>query len=399
MHNRNGPGIGLTASDKIVVIVGGVLASLALTAISSVLPLIAATLAHSPTDAMLVKQLIGGVGLAMVVGAALGGFLADRMGQRQVLLLAGIVYVIGGTAGLYLSSLPALLASRLLLGLAAAAIQVTAIALINSRCEGTERAKWMGFHISGALFGTIAVHPISGLLGTVSWRLPFALYAVGIILVLAMLLDRGAREIPAPVEAMARPAGFWQRFPYAYVPLAFCVGSTVFLPSVYLPFLLRETQAASPLLISAVLTADSVIGALVALGFGPARQRLSSASAFSISFALISGGSLVAIVSSGLPGIVAGMLIYGLGVGWLVPNLMASLATQVAQNEQGRSVGIVKGAHFLAAPLCVVIAEPFARRYGASAALLITSLLAAALFLFFAVRSAVARARSPVPAG
>lgn len=396
MNIEASPADGLSKAEKVTVILAGILASLALTAIASVLPLIAANLAKGPGDGMLVKQLIGAVGLAMVVGSALGGFLADRIGRRRVLLLASIVYVIAGTAGLYLNSLPALLGSRLFLGLAAATIQVTAITLVNARCRGAERAKWMGYHISGALFGTIAVHPIAGFLGTYSWRLPFALYAVAIILVFAMLRGRAepAAQIEPAATAPVREAGFWKRFPYGFIPLAFCVGSTVFLPSVYLPFLLRETHGASPLLISAVLTADSIVGALVALGFGLARQRLSSSTAFAVSFAFIAGGSLLAIVSSTLFGIVAGMLVYGLGVGWLVPNLMSSLATKVSQGEQGRTTGIVKGAHFLAAPLCVVIAEPFARQYGASAALLITALLAAAMFAFFALRGGVSRARA-----
>jgi MFS family permease len=402
MNIGDSTGGGLSIAEKVTVIVAGILAALALTAISSVLPLIAADLAKGPGDGMLVKQLIGAVGLAMVLGSALGGFLADRMGRRRLLLMASIIYVVAGTAGLYLESLPSLLVSRLILGLAAATIQVTAITLVNARCQGADRAKWMGYHVSGALFGTIAVHPIAGFLGTYSWRLPFALYAVAIIMVFAMLRAQAEPEAklqPADTAPVREP-GFWKRFPFGFIPLAFCVGATVFLPSVYLPFLLRETHGASPLLISAVLTADSIVGALVALGFGLARQRISSGTAFAISFAFIAGGSLLAVFASTLFGIVTGMLIYGLGVGWLVPNLLSSLASKVGPAEQGRTTGIVKGAHFLAAPLCVVIAEPFARQHGASAALLMTGLLAAALFAFFAVRSVGSRVLSvPASAG
>ena len=61
----------LNYGDKVVIILSGVLAALALTALNSVLPLIETSLAHTPFDSMLVKQLIGGVALAMVVGAAI----------------------------------------------------------------------------------------------------------------------------------------------------------------------------------------------------------------------------------------------------------------------------------------------------------------------------------------
>src|SRR5689334_15729010 len=86
----------LDFTGKLVVLLSGILSALCLTAINSVLPSIARDLAHTPTDAMLVKQLIGGVTLAMAVGAPLGGFLADRIGLRPTLFSAALLYTVAG---------------------------------------------------------------------------------------------------------------------------------------------------------------------------------------------------------------------------------------------------------------------------------------------------------------
>jgi MFS family permease len=74
--------------------------------------------------------------------------------------------------------------------------------------------------------------------------------------------------------------------------------------------------------------------------------------------------------------VIAGLLIYGLGIGWFVPNLMTSLSSHVAPVHQGRAAGIVKAAHFLSAPVAVALVEPLARSYGPAGTLYAASGLA-----------------------
>lgn len=384
----------LDLGSKLVIIMGGVLAALALTAINSVLPQIDDALAHSARDSMLVKQLIGGVGLAMVFGSVLSGFLVDRFGLRPVILVAAVVYVIAGTAGLYLGTLNLLLGSRLVLGLTAACIQVSSLALINRRLAGAQRAKWMGIHISVAMFGTIFVHPLAGHLGELNWRFPFALYGLGAVLVLGMVLSHPEPEERKPV-VVALAAGprltFRERlqavrwFPFHYIPFAFLVGSIVFLPNIYLPFILRQ-YGATPSLIAYVLTAESITGSIVAICYGPARRVLSYHATFMVSFAFAATGTLLAAAATSLVGVVGGMLVFGLGTGWLMANIMTALGGKVSTERQGRAAGFVKAAHFLSGPLAILLIEPIARKGGPISALLVVACVAGLLFMLIGLR-------------
>ena len=218
----------LDFTGKLLILLSGILSAMCLTAINSVLPSIEKELARGPNDAMLVKQLLGAVALAMAAGAPLGGFMADRFGLRRTLFVGALVYTVAGTAGLYLSSLPLLLVSRLFLGLAAAAIQVLGLTMVNTQLSGNARARWMGLHVSVAIFGTLFIHPLAGLLGEISWRLPFALYGIGAALLVGLLFGRG-EAAPAAAKAdaaAAEPAGpgiiSW--FPWHYLVLAFAIG-------------------------------------------------------------------------------------------------------------------------------------------------------------------------------
>jgi MFS family permease len=409
----------LSLGEKLIILLSGVLAALALTALTPVLPLIEASLARTPLDSMLVKQLIGGVALAMVVGAAAGGLLTDWLGLRRMLLVASSTYVLAGTAGLYLESLRALLVSRLFLGLAAATIQIASLTLINTRLHGNERAKWMGIHFSTAMFGTILLSPVAGALGSLGWRWPCVLYALGLIFIPATLLQRkpqtttisaatpdsAATPITPAVAKAASGAssddalgGEWRHwFPFHYLLLALLIGALVFLPGVYLPFVLREVKGSTPWMISLVITADSIVGAVMAMMYGRARRSLTSTAAFVFCFGCIALGSLIASRASSLAGIVAGMCIHGLGVGWVLANLITSLATKVSAERQGRAVGIVKAAHFASAPLGIAIIEPFARRHGPAGALVVVSACAFGLFALYAFLQLTTRQRLPLP--
>lgn len=72
----------LDPASRLIMLSGGLLAALAMTAINSVLPRIDEALGGTPTASLMIKQLVGGVGLAMVLGSAISGYLA-AMGLRM----------------------------------------------------------------------------------------------------------------------------------------------------------------------------------------------------------------------------------------------------------------------------------------------------------------------------
>jgi MFS family permease len=379
---------------KAIMLSGGLMVALALSAINSVLPQIEADLAHGPHDSLLIKQLVGIVGLAMVVGAPLAGLLVDRIGARRVVIAACLLYAAIGTAGLYLTSLPALIASRLLLGVAAVTITTTAMAMINTRLAGIERAKWMGAHVGVAMVGSIIINPLAGFLGEFGWRWPFALYLIGLpFALLALGLDRHVVQRPRVAAIAKQEPSLLTWFPIRYALLAVLIGSVTYLPMVYLPFLMRQMGVTSPTTISLVLTGDVAVGAVVALLYGRSRRYFSVYAAFACSFGCTGIGMLIVAIASNLVGVVIGMMIFGIGLGWLVPNLMTAVSQQVQPEQQGRATGLVKGAHHLAAPLCIVIVEPLATRFGPEGAMMAAAAVALFLLMIMSYRLLAGRQR------
>lgn len=379
---------------KTVMLCGGLLTSLAMIGITAVLPQIETALAHSAQDKMLVKLLVTGMGFTMVVGAPLAGFLVDRFGLRRVLIVSCLLYSLAGTAGLYLDSLSALLASRLLLGLTAGGLITMSMTLISTRLDGIERAKWMGANVSTTMAGTIVVHPLVGVLGEWGWRWPFTLYALGLALAAVAAIgikeDRSSRE---KLNTAARVVRTKEReklrawFPFRYAFLAVVLGVISYVTMVYIPFVIRAVGVSSPTIIALIMLVESVIGAVVALLFGRSQRYLSSRAAFITSFACTGVGALIVATASTFPVIVIGLVVFGFGMGWFIPNLMTASVKHIETNRQGRAIGLIKGANFLAAPMGTVLVEPVTRIMGPTGAMWAASALSFVALGAFIIRT------------
>lgn len=385
MADNSDDGSGQSASlswgVKAVILAGGPAISLATSLIQAVLPAITADLARTPDDAFLVKMLVGVNTLAMAIGAALTGFLVDRFGLRRVMAGCYGVYAVAGTAGVYLNDLHLLLVSRFILGLAAAGAVTGSIIIINARLGLAQRATWLGYYNAVAQLGSVVLNPIGGLLAEFSWHWSFAIYGIAAPFAVVAFAALGGRAPELAAEARRAEPPLLSWFPFRFVALGLCLGCIVYIPAVYLSFLLHNLGMTSPALISLVLTGDIVAGSIAAMLYGRARRVLSEYQAFSISVALAGLGLLIAALAPSVVLVIAGSVLFGLGVAWFQPNLMFVLADRVAPEQQARAAGLVKSSVYLGAPVAMYLAEPVSRSFGASGAILVAVAVSAALFV------------------
>lgn len=115
----------------------------------------------------------------------LGGRIADRIGPRTLFIGALALFGLASLAGGLASGAAVLLLARAAQGVAAAALQPSILALLNTSFEaGRERTRAMAVWGTVGASGLAAGVVVGGLLTTVSWRwtffvnLPFALLCV-----------------------------------------------------------------------------------------------------------------------------------------------------------------------------------------------------------------------------
>ncbi|MEV0358156.1 MFS transporter [Nocardia sp. NPDC050697] len=347
--------------------------------IAPALPAMAAAYAGTPGAELLVRLAIGSTSLAIAVSAPAAGVLADRIGRAPLLTGGLLLYAVSGAAGYFLTTLPAVLASRVLLGIAVGGVMTAVTASLTDRYEGPLRALWLGRQQAAASLGGVVFLPLAGVLGGLDWRLPFWLHAAAApIAVAAALLVRDGARAPAPAPAGER-GGSGSTGIYL---LALTATLAFFMAPTQLPFLLAE-QGASAAAIGAIVAGSTLTSIAGALLFPRLRAHLSPATVTAASLALLGLGWLVAGTAAHPAQVLAGLLVGGFGVGALVPNLNLRLGELAPADRRGRVLSGLVTAVFLGQFLSPLALAPLIAAIGIAGAFTTTglALLGAGLLL------------------
>lgn len=363
-----------------VLLTSGVPVTIGMTCLIPVLPRIEDALANHSSDSYLVKFVSVAMGLGMVAGAPLAGWLSDKVGRKPVLIACLFAFSIFGMIGFILSDLYSLIVSRLFVGVAAAAVLTTGVALVGDYFEGSQRNRLMGLNATTSGIAALLSMPIAGLVGEISWQAPFLLHGIGLPMALFALTLSGTGG--GSSNARKAIAEARQPFPYGLVAMSMVAGMIIFAPTVFIPFRMRDLGLAGPTTIAFVLTAKSIAVALMAASYGKVRTRLSINQTFAASFALCAMGTAALAVASSYELLLVSALVFGFGMGWVAPNLMTAAAGAATEATRGRIMGVVKGANLVSSFLAVVLLEPVSKLRGPDAALLTVTLMSVVMLIF-----------------
>ncbi|MFC9492385.1 MFS transporter, partial [Streptomyces hydrogenans] len=178
----------------VMLMAGSCLPVLGAVLLAPVLPRMQDHFADVPGSAALVPVVLTVPALSLALLAPFAGMIVDRLGRKRLLILATVLYALFGTAPLWLDSLPAILVSRVLVGVAEAAIMTACTTLIGDYYSGELRDRYLALQTMCASASATLFFVLGGVLGAADWRAPFWLYAVGLLLAPVM-----ARVLPAPL--------------------------------------------------------------------------------------------------------------------------------------------------------------------------------------------------------
>ncbi|MER6678214.1 MFS transporter [Streptomyces sp. NPDC000983] len=327
--------------------------------IAPVLPQMQDHFGRAPGAVALVPLILTVPALSLAVLAPFAGALVDRFGRKRLLVLATVVYAIVGTAPLWLSSLYAIVASRVLVGVAEAAIMTCCTTLVGDYYNGRVRDRYLAIQTMCASASATVFFVLGGALGAAGWRTPFWLYAVGLVIAPVM-----ARFLPDP--ASAEGAGREddsqaERRPFPIRRLAGTCLLTVFGAIVFytvpveMAYLLDDQDVKSTGVIGAVtaLASAATVAGSVAFTRLSVRQRpLPTLFVLcAVGFLCMAAGGIM----QSLPLLIVGAVVNCVGTGLLLPSLVTLAMSKLDFADRGRGTGLWTAAFFLGEFICPLI--------------------------------------------
>lgn len=309
--------------------------------IAPILPRMAAHFASTPNAEALTTICVTLPALFVALLAVPFGLLADKISQRWLLILTLILYSLFGLMPIGLASLYEILLSRVGVGIAEAAILTVGTALIANFFTGTARERWYAVQSGSAAVVAILFFSIGGALGEISWRAPFLVYSIPIVLALLVFVaiwdpDRITKHQRTSLDSK-EPMPWGHIFRSVLVTI---FASTAFyVVVIQLPFILSERGFEAPASIgfaAAIAAASTPFGAIA---FGRLRHN-SAAFKLAISFTLSSIGFLIIASTRGYTEIIVGSVINGVGCGIVLPTVLTWTLSKVPPTWRGRGAGI-----------------------------------------------------------
>ncbi len=334
-----------------VLLLASTLAVMAGSVISPVIELIREDLGLSGTAIGVVVTAHAAV---IAVTSPFIGRLIDLWGVRVPLALGLLVYGVAGGAGLMTSTYTALIASRIVFGLGAAAVFAGTTVAMLQMFSGPERDRVMGWRSSANSFGGLLWPLLGGLSGGLSWHGPFALYLLGLPLGVVALWTLPRTPSPVVERGQGGPAALFRKSPTLVGFYGLQAAASVFLYAtvVFLPQRLADLGVHQPVVValySVVITA--AVGSLVGLFYAGLRSKMSHGALLRLA-ALAWTGAFLVLGTVDHPWILlAGPALLGVGQGLSLPTLTVLINDRAPTELRGQAVSlagtVIFGGQFL----------------------------------------------------
>ncbi|MDX3899727.1 MAG: MFS transporter [Sphingobium sp.] len=324
--------------------------------------------------------------LMIVLISPFAGKIAVAFGRKRALVAALCLYLLAATAPLWLGSLWAIIASRLVVGAAEALLMTISTMLLGDYFEPRRRDRYLGYQVIYTSVSAILFLVIGGVLGEAGWRTPFAAYAVTLFMIpLAAFM---LWEPLAPVQEEHANSG--SAIPWRIVlPIClvtFVAGGCMNLVAVDLGYLLEAVGTVGSTMKGLGAAANSAGIAIGAAAFSllAGRHRIWHVAS---AFALGAIGFVAMAKGPGALGVIVGGTLAGIASGFYLGWLLAAVNRPLNFDNRGRVVGLWMSSYFLATVVAPASAVAFSALLGSlrNAMLIYAVALAALAVLAHAV--------------
>jgi len=288
--------------------------------IAPILPKIKEAFAGTPDIDLLVKMVLTAPALFIMVSSPFIGYLADKYGRKNIVLAGIALYVTSGTAGYFADTIYEMLIGRAVFGIAISAVITGCSALISDNYKGSELSRMMGVQSAFIGFGGLFYIIIGGIMADFYWRNTFLLYLSPLVLLFLFYIYV---DEPVVKKEIRLCLSVFDLKKYSKIYLAAFVLMTFFyMIPLQIPFYLKTILPdISNTKIGITLAVVSFFSATTSIFYKSIKETLSFRTLFVLPFVVMGLGYITVSAFSGYVYSVVGLMLAGIGMGLLVPNL------------------------------------------------------------------------------
>ncbi|TBR79150.1 MFS transporter [Campylobacter novaezeelandiae] len=325
----------------------------------------------------------------VVILSPVAGMFMDKFGKLKFVFPAMVVWTISGVAGFFLNDIYAILVSRAVFGIATAFIMTGASALLGdyySRGGFNRRENalsWQGFFcaVGGAIFISIA-----GYVSSYSWRYPFLVYGLGILItILAYIYLFEPKKFKFYNHTkIETKTNYWQFFPIYFI--GFFIMVIYYISPTQLPYYIEDHLGLDPKYIGISMSVSALFYGVFSLSYKYLMKFISIKQIYILTLFIVGSSFMLLYFIHSFSAVIFALALLGTGGGIMLVNNTAYLFSICPANARARAYGILASFIFLGQFLSPIISQPIVRQIGLIEAFLVWAIViyfVTILFLFF----------------
>lgn len=364
-------------------------------AISPALGLIAQH--FSDANPVLIKLILTAPSLTVIPFSFISSYLTRKIPKRSIVLIGISIYVIAGVGAQFAENIWLLLGLRFVLGAGVGLVMPLSFTLISDHFKGEERAQMMGYNTAFSNIGGIVTMLLAGFLASFSWKMPFNVYLLGVIIFILVYFYLPKNEPLTPSTGKQKEKIPPSVYGYAFASLGIMLAYIAIATNMAL-FLEQDNLGGSK--IAGFVISFSTVGGLMTSVTLVRLRSVFKDHLLAVSLAVMGAGFGIISLSYSIPLILLGVLFVGFGQGVLFPLINVKVLGNVSPTISDKVISIVSSmiyvGQFISPVVLQFIGDLFARptirfEYTVLAISLIASVLIMALYKQIANRGAQER--------
>ena len=293
--------------------------------------------------------------LVIALLAPILGHFIFKFGKKKSVVIALFFFSLFGSAGLYLDSIESLLISRAFFGISVATLMIVSTSLVGDYFKEQDRHKFMGYQSAFMAFGGVFFVMGGGFLSDISWRFPFAIYLMG--LVLLPLAFYNLKEVKFDDDKIEQTVHISSNILIVYF-LGFFFMLIFYILPTQIPFLIIEKFKASGSLAGIIIATAFFCNALGAIAFSKLKTKFNYVTIYLIGIFLMAiGFSFVGLINNVHYFFITSPIL-GFAGGIMMTNVTAWMLSKTSVKKRVKSSGYYTSAIFLGQFLSPVVFHP-----------------------------------------
>jgi MFS family permease len=297
----------------------------------------------SKTDPLLIKLIITLPSLFIIFTSLLFSLISNKLSSKAIAIIGLLLYIIGGCGAGFVNNIYLLLAFRSILGIGVGLIMPLSTGLIAYFFDKNEQSKLMGYFSAMNNLGGIIAMVLSGYLLSLNWRYSFAIYLLGLFVVIMVIrilpkaeLNRTKNGIDIKSIHKIAP----------YVSVMFIIMVIFYtMPSNFSMIMTAENLIPSSF-IGLLMSVQNITAFITGLALSVIVKKVGrytkyfAAGMLALSFLSLSFTGYVVTV-------ILGLIALGIGLGILVPVMNAQISLHVDKEQMTSAMSIMSAMLYL----------------------------------------------------